>query len=639
MASLQHVYRRGHIFWWRRAHPISGRRPLDIRISLKTFDRCEARNRGAALTASSGGVLDMLNGKVAGGREPTEQELQDIAKAMYGEQLARLCSDQRSVPWMADFQSQANRAYVDYFQRLQKHGGRLSLLPSEEDGLIANGWSEDRVADLKRVIALSDDGHSPIKPEAIDLHLRRHDFEPDDKLRWLVELALYPAYRDAFRDADAALHGGQSIAASTLTTPTVAPAAMGENPIPEEWRYATPTAVAERLIAETPKMFEHRRGGKRAVEQVGEQTLRQIRWAATLLEKSLPSGTPMWKVTRKDIKELDRFFDQLPVTFGKAPKDREPATTLVQAAAEAADRVEAGELEPEAIGLKTGTTNKHFNKLGQVHKFMRSHIADIAPIDFGEFTTPIVENEMEARMRYTYDQGKAIFSLPPWTGCADADNRLSPGRQIIHDGLFFVLLLVWYTGARREELCKLLIDDVESKHGYHFLAIRPTSTGRLKNKSARRVVVIADELIRLGFLRYVDSLRAAGETLLFPELMPATGTKRKLGDVFYKNWWIYLKPHVPGLQRGQAMHAARHMVSDEMKDQEVFIEYRNDYMGWKGQGGEGMTRYPSRSSLQRLQQVGNRIPVVTDHLPDQTKIQLLPAPMRKPRPSRKSASD
>ena len=160
LASLQHVYRRGHIFWWRRVHPISGRRPLDIRISLKTFDRREARNRGAALTASSGGVLDMLNGKVAGGREPTEQELQDIAKAMYGEQLARLSSDQRAVPSMDDFHSQANRAYVDYFQRLQKHGGRLSLLPSEEDELIANGWSEDRVADLKRVIALSDDAGS-----------------------------------------------------------------------------------------------------------------------------------------------------------------------------------------------------------------------------------------------------------------------------------------------------------------------------------------------------------------------------------------------------------------------------------------------------------------------------------------------
>jgi hypothetical protein len=34
------------------------------------------------------------------------------------------------------------------------------------------------------------------------------------------------------------------------------------------------------------------------------------------------------------------------------------------------------------------------------------------------------------------------------------------------------------------------------------------------------------------------------------------------------------------------MHSARHTVSDELKDQEVFIEFRNDLLGHKGTGGE-----------------------------------------------------
>ena len=120
-------------------------------------------------------------------------------------------------------------------------------------------------------------------------------------------------------------------------------------------------------------------------------------------------------MTREDIKNLDRLFDQLPVKFGKTPRDRDPAMTLQQAAVDAADRVEDDEFDPEAIGLKTGTTNKHFNKLGQVHKFLRKHVEDIAPIDFNDFTAPIEEDEMEARMRYTPEQGRAIFNLPPWT--------------------------------------------------------------------------------------------------------------------------------------------------------------------------------------------------------------------------------
>lgn len=284
--------------------------------------------------------------------------------------------------------------------------------------------------------------------------------------------------------------------------------------------------------------------------------------------------------------------------------------------------------------MSAGTSNKHYNKLGQIHAFMRKAVPGAEPIDFSEFTVAIPKDEREARERYSREQGEAIFRLPPWVGCRGVEHRLEQGSVVIHDGLFYVLLLVWYTGARREELCKLMLDDVESRHGIDYLLIRTTVTGRVKNMSARRPVVIADELIRLGFLRYVDAMRAAGERLLFPELLPAGDTKRKLGDVFYKLWWIYIAPQVPGLRRGQAMHAARHMVSDELKDQEVFLEFRNDHLGHKGAGGEGETRYPSPASLLKLKSVVEKIPVVTADLPDQLTVNLLPSRLRCSRPTR-----
>lgn len=123
----------------------------------------------------------------------------------------------------------------------------------------------------------------------------------------------------------------------------------------------------------------------------------------------------------------------------------------------------------------------------------------------------------------------------------------------------------------------------------------------------------------------------------FPELEPAGDTKLKLGDVFYKIWWIYLKPLVPNLQRGQALHAVRHAVSDELKEQEVFIEHRNDLLGHQSAGGEGATRYPSAASLSKLKGLVDRIPVVTDHLQDvrAEDIRLLSNENRKRRPSRR----
>lgn len=129
------------------------------------------------------------------------------------------------------------------------------------------------------------------------------------------------------------------------------------NSMPEKWRSATQVEAAEILIASNPAMLEHRKEGKRAVSQVGEQTLRQIRWAAALLQKSMnPDGPaagirPFWTCTFDDIVILDSWFDKLPVTCGKSPRDRDPETSLQAIRNRALDRIDEGELEANVIGL------------------------------------------------------------------------------------------------------------------------------------------------------------------------------------------------------------------------------------------------------------------------------------------------
>lgn len=649
MASLQHAYRRGHIFWWRRVHRLFDGLRLDVRVSLRTVDRLEARNRAAALTASTRHVVEMLNERMkAADARPTEDELQAIARTAYGERLAQFCDDQRETPHLAVSHSIGNRTWADYYDRLVRNGGQIPMVAHEDRAWAIMGWDRQRIEGLREAIAHVMAGNPPISRRFVDHHLRELGYEPHDGLRRMVERTLYPAYRDACLQAEIQLQAGHGFAppvairqaqqtATMVVQPEASTAPAATDPgIPADWLHCTPLQAAERMIDETPKLFPHRQGGKRAREQVGEQTLRQIRWAATLLEKSLPSATPLWKVTEADIKRLDAYFDQLPISFGKSPTDREPSTTLDNAISKAANGVDEGTLPPENVGLLSGTTNKHFNKLDQIYTFMRKSVKVGDALDFNVFTVPIDEDEREARQRYTVEQGRAIFSLPPWAGCVDKNDRLTSGNTVIHDGLFFVLLLVWYTGACREELCKLMLNDIEERSETPYLLIRATQTGRVKNHSAKRVVVLSDELLRLGFMRYVDAMRAAGETLLFPELMPGNATKRKLGDVFYKLWWIYIKPMVPDLKRGQAMHSARHMVADELKDQSVFIEFRNDFLGHKGKG-EGENRYPSAASLLRLKEVVEKIPVVTSHLPDQCNIQLLPDAMRRARPQREQS--
>jgi len=136
-------------------------------------------------------------------------------------------------------------------------------------------------------------------------------------------------------------------------------------------------------------------------------------------------------------------------------------------------------------------------------------------------------------------------------------------------------------------------------------------------------------------LKYVAALRAAGETLLFPEMYPSAGTKRKIGDVFYKIWWIYIRPFVPNLKRGQAMHAARHTCSDALKQAGIDLEKRNDLLGQSQKGlGEGAARYSEPIALGKMKEMLKEIPTVTGHIDDVLTINLLPPELRVERPSR-----
>lgn len=214
---------------------------------------------------------------------------------------------------------------------------------------------------------------------------------------------------------------------------------------------------------------------------------------------------------------------------------------------------------------------------------------------------------------------------------------MKAGSEIIHDALFFILLLVWYTGARREEICKLKLDDIFENEvlGIPYLFIRPTDTGRIKCKSSKRKILLHSELIRLGLLRYIEAMKNAGETLLFPEMYPSGNTKRKIGDVFYKISWIYLRPFVPDLKRGQAMHAARHTASDALKQAGIDLEARNDVLGHSQKAlGEGASTYSEPDALQKMRNMVEEIPNVTGHLDDVLTISLLPADQRRARPSR-----
>ena len=228
------------------------------------------------------------------------------------------------------------------------------------------------------------------------------------------------------------------------------------------------------------------------------------------------------------------------------------------------------------------------------------------------------------------DEGKQIFSLPPWTGSRSHARRIQPGELQVHDAWYFVPLIAWYSGMRRDEICGMELADIEVLNDVWLFYVRDNDTRRVKTVSSERKLPFAKELIRLGLPDYVEALRAAGETQLFPELAAVSG-KGTMGDAYYKKVWTKLVAALPFLGDGQGLHAFRHTAIDSLKAVKISDAVAADFAGHAIEGETG-GRY-SKAHIHLLQEAVNVIPEVTEHLTRFPKT-LLPARLRSPRAAR-----
>ncbi|WP_281978403.1 hypothetical protein [Pseudorhizobium flavum] len=136
---------------------------------------------------------------------------------------------------------------------------------------------------------------------------------------------------------------------------------------------------------------------------------------------------------------------------------------------------------------------------------------------------------------------------------------------------------------------------------------------KLKNGQSRRRVPIHPELIRLGFLSYVETLRAAGHTLLFPELRAACADT-PMGDVFDDSWQKMRAAALPAAkEEGKVLHSFRHWCNNEMKQAGVHSEIRRDILGHSnGDVNEG--RYTDSARLLVMADAMSVLPLPTAHL-------------------------
>ena len=136
---------------------------------------------------------------------------------------------------------------------------------------------------------------------------------------------------------------------------------------------------------------------------------------------------------------------------------------------------------------------------------------------------------------------------------------------------YWLPLLGLFSGARLEELGQLLIGDIKLANGISYLHITDVADDEertsdhekqndapsksVKSLAGRRVVPIHHELVRCGFLAFVEERRRAGFSRLFPELKHY---RDRVTKEWSKKWARHTDQKVTDC-RSKTFHSFRHL--------------------------------------------------------------------------------
>ena len=209
------------------------------------------------------------------------------------------------------------------------------------------------------------------------------------------------------------------------------------------------------------------------------------------------------------------------------------------------------------------------------------------------------------RNHYNRDELRTIFSSPIYSAAGWLPVRADFGRA-----WYWLPLLLYYTGARREELAQLVVSDVQHDldAAWH-LSILATADGDdegkrgVKTLGSRRRIPLHPDLIARGFIDYVRSVPTEGQ--LFPRLRPdAAGY---FGQNFGKRWAVYLQQVVKLDSPARPSHGFRHTFKTLCREVGIPEDVHDAITGHAGEGS--VARDYGIMPLTRMAEEIKRFPV------------------------------
>lgn len=220
--------------------------------------------------------------------------------------------------------------------------------------------------------------------------------------------------------------------------------------------------------------------------------------------------------------------------------------------------------------LSQATVNLYIQRMHQLFRFaVVNEYLDRNP--FVDLTITIAETE-DDRRAFDDHELEAIFGDPIFTKL-----RYRNAYQ------YWIPILGYFTGARINEIAGLATSDIYEEHQsnggvmdiIHF-RFRKQDGHRLKTKNSIRKIPIHPELVRLGFLKFVEKRKAIGEFLLFDVNQDEFGGYAKNAGSWFND--RYLKKL--GIKdKSICFHSFRHTAQVILQKNSVPAELRSAYLG------------------------------------------------------------
>lgn len=584
--------------------------PLSLSLGTGNFQR--ARCMADRLAATVEGL------RVAYGQSTgmTPDQLKQVFSDALRWQLKRIEQDQVGSPARPEDHATINSIYAEAWAFLGRKGVDARWSLDEHDRLIDTGWSEERAKAVANLVFDLQNG-DPVSKAQLDSYSEGFGIPStrDNVARMarMICSARASACREAIarlpvgdedmrRWIDEALADDAPFAFQQVERPSVSLTALNS-------MQSAPTAREAVDIDEAPALPVPERSKKRLLEAAEEcitayqsedawdaDSMKQVRTALRLFDHACGSGIFIEDLEQSHVRRFTTLCRSLPNRWGRTREE--------QAGGIAASLARAATMPPADIGISQTTINKHLTWVTavlahaagehddpQTHRPAKPLSFKVARAGIGKTSRKALTRDRDKRANWTIQEVAKLLSAPIWTGTAGIDRRLQPGTKIIHDAWYWMPLMLPLYGGRSSELAGLGLAEVHELEPIPYFRIDFTEERALKNIQSIRRLPIHSELIRLGFIDYVAELRAAGCTLLFPEMKSPSSTT--FAGTFYKSifrplrkWafpegtpWLH---RVGGAWIDKDVHSFRGLATTMLKGR-VASEVRCDLFGHEGE--------------------------------------------------------